>query len=123
VPDSNDTFLRRNRVALIFAVFAIILFIIVRFTGTGNDENFLRSEISGRLTKIENHRGGVVITLDSNIEYKFGVAYNENLQPRDFYLFANIGDSIYKRVNSDSIFIVREGRKFGWRLPYRNLTL
>jgi hypothetical protein len=113
----KDSFLKKNKGIFILLGLVFIVYFATRGCNV-NDESIIRRELSGIIKKIGQRRGLTSFTL--TYEYTVRSHPNINFKPISFSNFARVGDSLYKYPNSDSIYIIREGRKYGWHIPLKD---
>jgi hypothetical protein len=98
------------------------IFLIVLYTcllGSCNTDRswIIKLEIKGRLSQIENNRGVVKFMLQGDRTNYSIMPYARTESPRELIEFVKVGDSVFKRMDSDSIYIVKDSQVIGWYIP------
>jgi len=121
-----------NRIKSTLTFFGIGLLVLYTFgylTGNchGNKKTIIQSAFSGRIVSMKTS-GFSKVGKSSLVEVNFtltGVQEKISIKPRlnqdnipsNFEEFAKIGDSVFKESNSEWIYIVRDGQRYGWHIP------
>ncbi len=105
---------------LIIVISAFLMLFLLKDCEEDNHE-IIGSYLSGHLSDKSSGRGIVAIKLDSADKWiKFICNFNLTVKPSDFYNYISKGDSIFKNSYSDTIFVIRDGKAVGWKLPKKN---
>ena len=124
--DEFLTLFRKNKRGILFFVGFVLVTIatlmIIVLCLPDNRKITHESAFSGVVTKINEYKGSLTIRLKDGVnKYYLKDANNYELSPVELMNFLQLGDSVYKPLNSDSLFIYREDKQFLFILG--NLTL
>jgi hypothetical protein len=82
-----------------------------------NSMDLLYSNINGRIVYFESSRGATIIRLNSRDEDVFiRDVIDSDGQEKSIENLIRVGDSIYSPYSSDSIYIIRDNEKQGYRI-------
>src|SRR5512147_743803 len=113
---------KQNRIILILFLLTVVV-ITLWFFSTRPQRDYeygmdiLYSTINGRIEYFENDRGVAIIRLKNQDEHIHIVdILDENGHPTSFQNYIQIGDSLFSPYASDSIYVFRENKKYGYRI-------
>lgn len=113
--------MRGFKYIFILVFFAAWIYIMFFQTETRRTEIGYASFVSGRVTGINRARGYKIYLNDSKIAYNFDNFSNDKIS-KDNWLgyYLEFKDSIYKKQNSDSLCLIRNGNLTYWTLSKTN---
>ena len=101
---------------LVVGMIIIIVILVVSFIFSNSInklEDTFNRELSGELKELTNYKGDTWVKLHKDsASYVLINSYNYQLKQPQLYKFINVGDSIYKPVNTDSLFIFRNKEEY-----------
>nr|WP_321453163.1 hypothetical protein [uncultured Carboxylicivirga sp.] len=77
-----------------------------------------QTELKGEI-KVAKTNGAVLIEFSNGNKFRLNYSDNYNYTPSSMSQFIRIGDHVYKPINSDSIFIFRNSKKYFFLLGQR----
>jgi hypothetical protein len=114
----------KNKSEKIFAVLVAIMFLIllicIRFSDKKANELLSdyrtisqHESIYFRIIDIKKHRGSSLISTSNGEKIKIiDVYYNQDFNEKYFYGFVKKYDSIIKKANCDTLYLMRENKKY-----------
>lgn len=103
-----------------FIKFLVIGFIAMVVVGTGLWQlNYSRypivstdTEVRKKIEELDREHGTIYLQFTDGSKLGVGFARNYQYEPADIFFFGEIGDSLIKRGNTDSISIKRKDKEF-----------
>jgi hypothetical protein len=96
-----------------FAIIFSLIVVQIIFLNNNKIEETFNNSLSGVIIKKTVYKGSTWIKLrDSSKRYVLKFANNFNLKPSSLSEFIEVGDSIYKPANTDTLFIYRNNDRY-----------
>jgi hypothetical protein len=78
------------------------------------------TEISGVIQRLWREHGALLIQFKDSSKFEIYQTYNQSYEQSDIFMFGEIGDSIFKKANNDTVFIFRSGKEYQFYLQHQN---
>lgn len=119
--DYHKSYKKQIRFVIIFAFILLFSLGLALFLLPNKIDKTFNAQIAGKIIGLSEYKGNVHVVFKDKKKYVFEKASNYELDPIELYEFIQIGDSIYKPIWSDSLYIYRNNNKYIFILG--NITL